>query len=156
MAATSGITSERYLQGYAIRRHVRMAIISLGVNDGEGTATQDNLSRLRARVKADTVYWLLTGGNPHAREAVRSVARRFGDRLLDAAPLAGADRIHPDRAGYARLAAAARGAGGGSSSPAYRDFVAPTTAYRAFPAMPIKTSPYKLNGVAVNGARRPW
>src|SRR4051812_48742624 len=104
MAAVTGITSERYVQLFSGMRHVRTAIISLGVNDGEGSATKDNLSRLRGRVRADTVYWLLTGGNPRARDAIRAVASQFGDRLIDAAPLTGADHIHPDRTGYARLA----------------------------------------------------
>ncbi|MEJ0016464.1 MAG: hypothetical protein WDN25_07855 [Acetobacteraceae bacterium] len=109
IAAVTGITSERYVQLFPGMRHVGTAIISLGVNDGEGTATADNLARLRARVRADTVYWLLTGGNPRARDAVRAVAGRFGDRLIDAAPLTGPDHVHPDRTGYARLAAQTRG-----------------------------------------------
>ena len=86
-------------------RHVRTAIISLGVNDGEAVATAENLVRLRARVSADIVYWLLTRGNPRACDAVRTVAGRFGNRLIDAAPLAGTDHVHPDRAGYVRMAA---------------------------------------------------
>ena len=98
VAAITGITSERYVQIFPGMRHVRTAIISLGVNDGEGTATAENLVRLRARVSADIVYWLLTGGNPRARDAVRAVAGRFGDRLIDAAPLAGTDHVHPETA----------------------------------------------------------
>ena len=100
VAAITGITSERYVQIFPGMRHVRTAIISLGVNDGEGVATAENLFRLRARVSADIVCWLLTGGNPRARDAVRAVAGRFGNRLIDAAPLAGTDHVHPDRAGY--------------------------------------------------------
>ncbi len=157
MAAVTGITSERYVQFFSGMRHVRTEIISLGVNDGEGAATQDNLSRLRARVRADTVYWLLTGGNPHARDAIRAVAVRFGDRLIYAAPLAGADRIHPDRTGYARLAAETRSAGGGNSPPAsrYQDFLSPASAYQAFPNIKVWNGPHNLNGATVNGARPP-
>jgi hypothetical protein len=156
-AAISGITSERYIQIFAGMRQVRTAIISLGVNDGEGVATADNLSRLRGRVAAAVVYWLVTGGNPRAREAVRSVARRFGDRLIDAAPLTGLDHIHPDRTGYARLAAETRGGGGGSStqSSAYRDFLSPARVYRSFPGVQVWNGPNNLNGVPVTAPARP-
>ncbi|HEY2619808.1 MAG TPA: hypothetical protein VGI78_20870 [Acetobacteraceae bacterium] len=154
VAAITGITSERYVQIFPGMRHVRTAIISLGVNDGEGVATADNLTRLRGEVAADAVYWLLTGGNPRAREAVLSVARRFGDRLIDAAPLTGPDHVHPDRAGYARLAAETRGGGGGSpaQASAYRDFLSPARVYRAFPGMHVWNGPNNLNGTSVTGA----
>ncbi len=137
VAAITGITSERYVQIFPGMRHVRTAIISLGVNDGDGISTADNLRRLRQQVSADTVYWLLTGGNPGARTAVREVASRFGDRLIDAAPLTGPDHVHPDRAGYARLAAETNGGG----SPARG------LAYRALPNMTVWNGPYTLNGV---------
>lgn len=157
IAAVTGITSERYVQLFPGMRHVGTAIISLGVNDGEGTATADNLARLRARVRADTVYWLLTGGNPRARDAVRAVAGRFGDRLIDAAPLTGPDHVHPDRTGYARLAAQTRGGGGTTAtrSPPYQDFKSPSWVYRAFPNMKVWNGPDNLNGAPV-GPSRPF
>ena len=147
VAAVSGITSERYVQIFPGMRHVRTAVISLGVNDGEGAATAENLTRLRGGVSADVVYWLLTGGNPRARDAVRAVAGRFGDRLIDAAPLTGADHVHPDRAGYARLADETRGRGGGTSTQAsaYRDFVSPARVYRAFPSVKVWNGPEQLS-----------
>jgi hypothetical protein len=155
VVAVSGISSERFVQMFPGIAHVQTAIISLGVNDGEGVATSDNLSRLRGEVSADVVYWLLTGGNPRARAAVLSVARRFGDRLIDAAPLTGQDHIHPDRTGYARLAMETRGAGGGRSTQAsaYRDFLSPTRVYRAFPNMNVWNGPNNLNGAPATGAR---
>jgi lysophospholipase L1-like esterase len=155
VAAITGITSERYVQIFPGMRHVRTAIISLGVNDGEGVATADNLIRLRAQVLADTVYWLLTGGNPRARDAVRAVAGRFGDRLIDAAPLAGTDHVHPDRAGYARLAAETRGGIGSPRVSAYRNFMSPARAYRALPDMKGRNGPSNFDGAAVAGVVRP-
>ncbi len=126
--------------------HASTAIISLGVNDGEGMATAENLSRLRGLVSANVVYWLMTGGNPQARQAVRDAAARFGDRLIDAAPLAGPDHVHPNRAGYARLAQETGGRG--QSAPlvsAYRDFASPARVYRAFPGVTVWNGPYQLN-----------
>jgi hypothetical protein len=55
VAAITGITSERYVQIFPGMRHVRTAIISLGVNDGEAAATAENLVRSRARMSADVV-----------------------------------------------------------------------------------------------------
>lgn len=156
VAAFSGITSARYVQTFAGVAHVRTAIISLGVNDGDAVATAENLGRLRRLVAADVVYWLLTGGNPRARDAVREVAGRFGDRLIDAAPLAGADHVHPDRGGYARLATETGGHGRAVPyASAYHDFPSPARVYRAFPGVSVWNGPYNLNGVSVGGGTRP-
>jgi lysophospholipase L1-like esterase len=155
VAAITGISSERYVQIFPGMRHVRTAIISLGVNDGEGVATADNLLRLRVRVSADIVYWLLTGGNPRARDAVRAVAGRFGDRLLDAAPLTGTDHVHPDRTGYARLAAETRGGGSSPQVSAYRDFMSPARVYRAFPDPKVLNAPGALSDTPMTRMVRP-
>lgn len=158
MAAVSGISSERYVQTFTGMAHARTAIISLGVNDGDAIATADNLARLRGLVSADVIYWLLTGGNPRARVAVQAVAARFGDRLIDAAPLTGPDHVQPDRTGYARLAVetGGKGAGAGGSTQvasAYRDFQTPARVYRDFPTtMKVWNGPYNLNGMPV----KPW
>jgi hypothetical protein len=153
--AISGITSERFVQIFPGMGHARTAIISLGVNDGEATATSENLSRLRGRVSANVVYWLLTGGNPRARDAVREVAGRFGDRLIDAAPLTGLDHVHPDRSGYARLAVQTRGGGSGSSAQvsAYRDFLSPARIYRAFPDPQVWDGSSNINRATGTGIR---
>ena len=142
------------MQTLAGAQHARTAIISLGVNDGEGVATADNLGRLRGLVSANVVYWLLTGGNPRARDAARAVAARFGDRLIDVAPLTGADHVHPDRAGYARVAAETGGRGLSHAS-AYQDFVSPARVYRDFPNLKVWNGPDNLNGQHVAGWQRP-
>lgn len=149
--AVSGVTSEHYVQMFAGAQQAHTAIISLGVNDGDGVATADNLSRLRGRVAANNVYWLLSGTNEHIRDAVRTIAGRFGDRLIDVLPLAGPDHIHPDRTGYAKLATETLGSGAGTSAQAsaYQDFPPPESVYRAFPTMKIWNGPDNLNGVPV-------
>ncbi len=154
VAAVSGISSERYVQTLAGTQHARTAIISLGVNDGEGVATAENLTRLRGLVSANVVYWLLTGGNPRARDAARAVAERFGDRLIDVAPLTGADHVHPDRTGYARVAAETGGRGLAHAS-AYQDFPSPARVYRDFPNLKVWNGPNNLNGQSVAGWQRP-
>jgi len=157
VVAVSGITSERYVQTFLATRRARTVIISLGVNDGDGVATAHNLRRLRGTVSADIVYWLLAGGNPRTRDAVRSVASRYGDRLIDVAPLAGPGHIHPDRAGYAMLARKISGARGESSkqASARQDLLAPTQVYRALPNLKVWNGPDNVNGMPVNSPIRP-
>lgn len=153
--AFSGITSARYVQTFAGVAHARTAIISLGVNDGDGVATAENLSRLRGEVSANRVYWLMTGSNPRARQAVREVAARFGDQLVDAAPLAGPDHVHPDRAGYARLAEKTGGRGsGGRFASAYQDFASPLRVYHAFPGWTVLNWQYQVSPTGVGVWRR--
>jgi hypothetical protein len=134
VVAETGITSERYVHTMLVARTARIAIISLGVNDSQDVDTVDNLLRLRNAITARTVYWLLAGSNKRSREAARLVATKYRDRLIDVAPLAGPDHLHPDRSGYAKLAALTRGATGGSTAQrvAYRDFPPRETVYRAF------------------------
>jgi hypothetical protein len=149
--AVSGISSDHYVQMFAGAPQAHTVIISLGVNDSDSVATADNLATLRGRVLADTVYWLVSGTNPHTRDAVRTIAGRFGDRLIDVAPLAGADHIHPDRTGYTELAAETRGMGGASSgrTTAYRDFPPQQWNYGAFPGLKVWNGPDNLNGAPV-------
>jgi lysophospholipase L1-like esterase len=149
--AVSGINSDHYVQMFAGTPQARTAIISLGVNDSDGITTADNLARLRGRVAADTVYWLVSGTNPLIREATRTIAGRFGDRLIDVAPLAGTDHIHPDRTGYAQIAAETRGIGGGSSAQplANQDIPPRQPVYPTFPGLKVWNGPDNLNGVPV-------
>ncbi len=154
--AEVGINSTRYLQTLHGARHARTIVISLGVNDSLDMETLANLRQLRRGVSADRVYWLLPGIHPIARDAVRTVAREYRDRILEVAPLTGADRIHPDRAGYAQLAAMTRGSGGS----VYGAFAERTLAYRDFPlplpppvpgvpGVKVWAGPYSLNGLPV-------
>jgi lysophospholipase L1-like esterase len=157
VVAVSGITSERFVQTLLAAQTAEIVVISLGVNDGAGMDTFANLRRLRAAVTARTVYWLLPGTNPHVREAIRAVATLHPDRLIDVAPLAGADGLHPDRAGYAVLAEQTREATdrGAPAASAYRDFVSPGEVYRAFPGVTVWRGPYNANGRYVPGSGQP-
>lgn len=156
VVAVSGITSEHFVETLLGARAARVAVISLGVNDGEGMDTFANLRRLRATLTARTVYWLLPGINLRARDAVHAVARLYPDRLIDVAPLAGPDGVHPARSGYAVLAEQTRGTGGGVATPgsAYRDFASPEGNYRAFPGVTVWNGPYSANGQPWPGAGR--
>ena len=74
------------------------------MNDGGDRHTGDNLRQLRADVNSDRVVWMLPGLNPRVRAVISAVAAEHGDRVVDSKPYAGADRLHPNGQGYARLA----------------------------------------------------
>ena len=167
VAAEVGINTSRYLQVWRNPSQARTVVISLGVNDSPDIETEANLRQLRHGVLAETVYWLLPGIHPLARTAVYDIAREFHDRVIDVAPLTGADHVHPDRTGYAKLASLTGHGGGGFvphrtpyadmpvATSAYRAFPAGQTAYRDFPVPPavpginIWRGPDNLNGLPV-------
>jgi lysophospholipase L1-like esterase len=102
--AQTGITSARYVQTMLRDYSGNVAVISLGVNDGDDANTLANLRLLRGRVRAQRVYWLLPGIKPRIRELMRQVAVEFNDFLVDTRFEAGADHLHPSRDGYKFLA----------------------------------------------------
>ena len=111
--ARVGITSARYVATMLpARTSAGLAVISLGVNDGDTADTLDNLRQMRRRVQANQVVWLLPGLKEAVRDMIRTVAEENGDRTLDTRPEVGRDRLHPTRTGYERLAVASVGAAG--------------------------------------------
>ena len=102
--AEVGITSTRYVAEHRSPHAADRVVISLGVNDGAGTNTLENLTRVRSAVRARTVIWLLPFGHSDVRAAILTIARRFGDRTIDTSPYVGSDKLHPSEAGYRTLA----------------------------------------------------
>lgn len=102
--AEVGITSARYVTERLSPHRADRVVISLGVNDGTGANTLENLARVRSAVTARTVIWLLPFGHADARVAIQTIARRFGDRIIDTSPYVGGDKLHPTGAGYRTLA----------------------------------------------------
>jgi hypothetical protein len=87
-------------------------IISLGSNDHKGVKTYDQLLKMRQRVGAKNVFWVLPAGNLKASEVpiekiqgiVREIAAHYGDSVL---PINGLQRdgIHPSWEGYKNIVA---------------------------------------------------
>lgn len=80
-----------------------MAIISLGSNDPDSPTLQADLEKVRAKVDAPFVVWVVPY-HPRAAAAVRAVARAFGDGLIELRSYPSRDRVHPQS--YAEIAAA--------------------------------------------------
>lgn len=85
----------------------RVVIISLATNDHKHIKTEQELLKMRARVKSSRVFWVLPAGNLKGSEVpiekiqsyVKSVAAQYGDTVL---PIRGLqkDGIHPSWSGY--------------------------------------------------------
>lgn len=101
--ARVGITSAAYLRQFRSEPTGTM-VISLGANDGAGTDDAPTLRRLRAQVRAARVIWVLPARPASARTAIATVSAEYGDRLVDSAPWAGPDGMHPGAAGYLAIA----------------------------------------------------
>ena len=85
-------------------------IISLGSNDHKHIKTLEELTKLRQRVQARQVYWILPYGNLKASEVpieniqsiVKQLAADYGDIVVPITRVQ-KDNIHPSTAGYKQL-----------------------------------------------------
>ena len=78
-------------------------IISLGSNDHKHIRTQEELEKLRIKVQAHRVFWILPAIKPYIQEIVKKVAAQYGDTVIPITRLQ-TDKIHPSWAGYKELA----------------------------------------------------
>jgi lysophospholipase L1-like esterase len=86
----------------------KSVIISLGTNDHQYVKTRKELETMRARVKAERVYWIIPPCNngfckPTVNEIVKSIAEKNGDMIIGTNRVQ-KDSIHPSWAGYKELA----------------------------------------------------
>lgn len=78
-------------------------IISLGSNDHKHIRTQEELERLREKVTAGRVFWILPAIKPEVQRIVKMIAALHGDTVVPITRLQ-PDGIHPSWAGYKQLA----------------------------------------------------
>ncbi|MDR6790142.1 hypothetical protein J2Y58_003522 [Sphingomonas sp. BE138] len=81
------------------------ALIALGSNDPLNPALARNLTMLRSRTTAFRVTWLAPY-DARAARVVATVARAFGDSVIQLAAIPSADGVHPTS--YRMIAAALR------------------------------------------------
>ena len=107
--AKGGINSWQFNQTYVKNRKndfgAEVVIISLGSNDHTGVKTYNELYKMRERVKAQRVYWILPNPEMFPRQAddVNLIAISFGDTIIKTNRYQ-ADKVHPSWAGYKELA----------------------------------------------------
>lgn len=104
--ATVGLRSPQILNRVkqnATLQNAEVAVISVGTNDMVGMSADStqglqqisqNLRQIRSNLKAAQNVWILPY-DPKARELVANVAQEYGDKTIDLAQFAKADRYHP-------------------------------------------------------------
>lgn len=106
--ARVGASSSRIL-GMSWSRDRRSVVISAGSNNPADPDLFGDLVRIRQRLDADRVVWILPRDRRAAGVALQ-VCRRFRDLAVDLASLPSPDGVHPSS--YRRLADATRRAQG--------------------------------------------
>ena len=110
--AKGGINSWQFNQTYVKDRKrdfgAEVVLISLGSNDHKGVKTYNELYKLRERIKAERVYWVLPNPAlfPKQADDVNLIAVSFGDFVIKPTRYQ-ADQVHPSWAGYKGIAKAA-------------------------------------------------
>ncbi len=108
--ATSGINTTQFNKRYPQSFSGKVVVISLGSNDHKYIKTEKELFKLRERVQAERVYWILPAGNAKTseipvvriQEHVESIAEMYGDWIIRIpSPLK--DGIHPTGKGYKKI-----------------------------------------------------
>ena len=108
MIAKGGINSQQYNKQYVNNRKndfgAEVVIISLGSNDYKGIKTYNELYKLRERVKAQRVYWIMPNAEKFTFQAedVKLVALSFGDYVIKPTRYQ-SDQVHPSWAGYKEI-----------------------------------------------------
>ena len=105
MIAKGGINSQQFNKQYVNNRKndfgAEVVLISLGSNDHAGVKTYNELYKLRERVKAERVYWVLPNPEkfPRQEHDVNLIAISFGDFVIKPTRYQ-ADQVHPSWEGY--------------------------------------------------------
>ena len=108
--AKTSLNSSQFNKKYPQPFNGKVVVISLGSNDHKYIKTEKELFKLRERVQAETVYWILPAGNAktseipvvRTQEHVESIAEMYGDWIIRI-PSLSKDGVHPTGKGYERI-----------------------------------------------------
>ena len=103
--AHGGINSSNWNKDYlSLDLNAKTVIISLGTNDHKGVHTYDELVKLRKKVEAGRVFWILPPIKPDIQDIVRNVAKEYNDQVITISQdKLSNDKIHPTPKGYKEL-----------------------------------------------------
>lgn len=111
--AKNGVNSRQYYQTFVLKQQedfsAEVVLISLGSNDYQGIRTYDELYRLRERVNAKRVYWVLPKAEtfPDQEYYVQLMAISFGDFVIKPTKYQ-KDNVHPTWNSYKEIAEQAK------------------------------------------------
>ena len=111
--STGGYNTWQWNRKYADKNlSAASVIISLGTNDHKGVNTERELMKMRGRIDAKQVYWIMPPCNERfckqdINKIVETIARQFGDAIIRTDRVQ-RDAIHPSWAGYKELAERSR------------------------------------------------
>lgn len=104
--AKVGISSEDYANALFTQFSISAAkktIISLGSNDA-GIDSYGPMLAIRELIKGDVV-WVLSSNNVESRFAALTIAKKYGDDVIDTASYSmSVDGVHPTTKGYTLIA----------------------------------------------------
>lgn len=115
LVGRGGINTWQFNQMYPSPINADTVIISLATNDHIYIKTDRELERVRSRITARRVFWILPYGNLPGNQIpisvsqnhVRDIAARYGDVVIPITSVQ-ADRIHPSWEGWRRIGEATR------------------------------------------------
>lgn len=100
----SGISSQGWNVQYLHNNlNADTVIISLGSNDQSSVVTKRELLKIRSKVRANRVYWIMPAIKPDMQNVVRQIALDFKDNIIYINQLS-ADKVHPTSNGYKIIA----------------------------------------------------
>ena len=111
LVGKGGINTWQWNQMYAVNQLTAdTVVISLGTNDHKYVKTEQELRKMRSRVEAKRVFWILPANNLPASEVsilsiqniVKQLASEYNDIVIEIKSLQ-PDKIHPSWAGYEQI-----------------------------------------------------
>jgi lysophospholipase L1-like esterase len=104
--AKTGINSQHWNQLYLQNNlRAKTVIISLGSNDHAAIRTRAELQRIREKVGTGVrVFWIMPAIKPEIQEIVDQMALDYGDIVVPFFKQLSKDGLHPNSAGYRKLA----------------------------------------------------
>lgn len=99
-----GITSKGWnMSNIKSKLDANTVVISLGSNDYGQIDSFEELTKLRKRIHAEKVYWIMPAIKPNIQEMIENIALENGDWIIRIPHLSN-DGVHPTMQGYRKIA----------------------------------------------------